>query len=168
MLKIRRAVPADCGKIARIQVRGWQAAYRGILPDDYLDGLDAGRRLVVWQQFVLDGVGTMLVAEVGAEVVGFCHLIPSRDSDADHAAEIAAIYIDPDHLRRGHGTLLCKAACVSAREQDFRRLTLWVLRDNASGRDFYTKMGLLPDGTTKVEERPGFTLEEVRYSMELR
>jgi ribosomal protein S18 acetylase RimI-like enzyme len=39
-------VPDDAEQVERLRVAGWQAAYRGILPDDYLDRMrvDGGRR----------------------------------------------------------------------------------------------------------------------------
>ena len=44
-LRIREALPADARAIAEIHVRSWQAAYRGQLTDDYLDGLSVDDRL---------------------------------------------------------------------------------------------------------------------------
>ncbi len=43
--RIREAVPKDARAIAEIHVRSWQAAYRGQLTDDYLDGLTVDDRL---------------------------------------------------------------------------------------------------------------------------
>jgi len=36
---LRPAQPADAAAVARVHVRSWQVAYRGLLPDEYLDGL---------------------------------------------------------------------------------------------------------------------------------
>jgi hypothetical protein len=33
----------DADAIAPVHVRSWQAAYRGFMPDEVLDGLDVGR-----------------------------------------------------------------------------------------------------------------------------
>ncbi len=37
---IRAAEPADAAALGRVHVRAWQAAYPGVMPDDFLDGLD--------------------------------------------------------------------------------------------------------------------------------
>jgi hypothetical protein len=41
---VRPARPDDALPVAGVHVRSWQAAYRGLLPDDYLDGLRAEER----------------------------------------------------------------------------------------------------------------------------
>lgn len=41
---LRKATPADALAIATINVRAWQDAYRGLLPDSYLDGLSVPDR----------------------------------------------------------------------------------------------------------------------------
>lgn len=167
MIEIAHATPDDCSHIADIQVRGWRAAYRGIIPDDFLDKLDVEKRIAVWKRFVQEETGTLLVSKLAGVVTGFCHLIPSRDADADGTAEIAAIYVDPDHWRSGHGKPLFRAALELAIAQEFRELTLWVIAENSRGRAFYETMGMAIDGATKTEERPGFRLEEVRYRVAL-
>lgn len=167
MIVIEQAVPEDCPHIADIQVRGWQAAYRGLIPDDFLDKLNAEKRTAVWKLFLHNGTGTLLVSKVAGQVTGFCHLVPSRDADDGGTAEIAAIYVDPDHWRSGHGKRLCTAAIALAARQGFHLLTLWVLTGNSRGRAFYESMGFQPDGATKTKEMPGFLLEEIRYRVGL-
>jgi GNAT superfamily N-acetyltransferase len=168
MIEIGQALSEDCPRIADIQVRGWQAAYRGLIPDDFLDKLNVEKRIAVWKLFLHNGTGTMLVSKLAGQVTGFCHLIPSRDADGgDVTAEIAAIYVDPDHWRSGYGRQLCSKTFTLATQQGFRSLTLWVLTKNSAGRAFYEAMGMLPDGATKREERPGFTLDETRYRIDL-
>ena len=41
MVTVRLATAADVPAMGRLHVRAWQAAYRGHVPDDYLDGLRA-------------------------------------------------------------------------------------------------------------------------------
>jgi hypothetical protein len=36
---LRPAEPSDASAVARVHVRSWQAGYRNLLPDQYLDGL---------------------------------------------------------------------------------------------------------------------------------
>lgn len=167
MIEIERAFPADGRRIAEIQVAGWQAGYRGIVPEGFLDALNVESRVPVWERFIRTGVGVMLVARSDSGLLGFCHLIPSRDAGAVATAEIAAIYVDPPHWREGCGKALVEAALATAAGQGNRSLTLWVLAGNSPGRRFYEAMGMREDGGEKVESRPGFDLHEVRYRIAL-
>ena len=40
---LRPAEPGDASAVALVHVRSWQAGYRNLLPDEYLDGLRAER-----------------------------------------------------------------------------------------------------------------------------
>ena len=40
MITTRLAAIDDANAIARVQAEGWRSAYRGIVPDDYLDSID--------------------------------------------------------------------------------------------------------------------------------
>ena len=55
MIEVGKACLADGKRIADIQVAGWQAGYRGILPDSYLDRLNPEARVPVWGAPVLPG-----------------------------------------------------------------------------------------------------------------
>ena len=100
---VRTATAADAASIAQIHVETWRVAYRGQIPDAVLNGLDVGRRTFFWQERLSQGSGAVFVAEDGDSITGFCDLVPSRDKDADArtVAEIVAIYILPQHWRKG-------------------------------------------------------------------
>jgi hypothetical protein len=81
---IRRAHAADAHAIAEIVVRGWQTAYRGILPDDFLAGLSVGAREIAWRMRLEsddDGRDAIWVAEVAGAEIGFVSCGPPRDED---------------------------------------------------------------------------------------
>jgi hypothetical protein len=48
-VQIRRADVADARRIAEVHVRSWQVGYRGILPQDLLNGLDPQQRVPRWE-----------------------------------------------------------------------------------------------------------------------
>jgi GNAT superfamily N-acetyltransferase len=50
MVTVRLATAADAPAMGRLVVRAWQAAYRGHMPDDYLDGLRAQDRAAGWER----------------------------------------------------------------------------------------------------------------------
>lgn len=168
---IRLATPEDARRIAEIQVAAWQAAYGGMMPGEYLEGLRVEPREEVWRGACgLEGAPLwvrMLEAEAELDVAGFCHVVPSRDEDGQGAAEVTSIYLRPDHWRRGLGRELLAAALAFAAEQGFARVTLWVLVENLAARQFYEALGFRPDGRLKQEKGPGFCFNEMRYGWEV-
>jgi len=46
---LRQATDADAAAIAWLHVASWQIAYRGLLPDAFLDGLNQADQISVWQ-----------------------------------------------------------------------------------------------------------------------
>ena len=49
---LRLANPSDAHGLAEMHVATWQVAYRGLLPDDFLDGLTVAARAERWQQIL--------------------------------------------------------------------------------------------------------------------
>jgi ribosomal protein S18 acetylase RimI-like enzyme len=170
---IRLGVQADGDAIATIHVRAWQSAYRGLIPDEFLDGLSVERRLEWWRPALADqaagrGSQRIWVAKRSRRAVGFVSTGPSRDEEAAPATgEVYAIYVDPDLTGRGIGGTLLTRAVDDLRERDYAAATLWVLGTNARTRRFYEATGWREDGATKTDVLPGFELPEVRYRIEL-
>jgi ribosomal protein S18 acetylase RimI-like enzyme len=165
---IRIAVLADVPDIARLHVKTWQIAYRGYMPDAYLDALEPAKRAVLWSDAILSPDTVVLVAAAGTSIVGFCSLLPARDDDAKpDTGEIAAIYVDPPSWRSGVGRSLVEGGVEAARQRKFAELTLWVLNDNVSARRFYEACGFEIDGSAKTEQRLGFSSHEIRYRRSL-
>ena len=103
---LRRAEPGDEDAVARVHVRSWQVAYRGLLPDDYLDRLapaDRAARYTFAEAGPRSPRTTVAVGEDG--ICGFATTGPSRDDDKSGAGELYAIYVHPDWWNRGVGRL---------------------------------------------------------------
>jgi GNAT superfamily N-acetyltransferase len=170
---VRAATVADAAGLSSVHVRSWQAAYRGLLPQDYLDGLDQtfvgterwqGRlRATDWSK------AGVVVAVPGRELVGFARFGPSRDDDDDSAivGEIISIYVIPEAWGRGLGKRLMATALAGLTTAGYGQATLWVLDTNARAMQFYERGGWTPDGATKRSDRWGFPLQEVRYRRQL-
>lgn len=166
-MKTRRAVGADARAIAEVHVRSWQGAYRGLMPDDLLEGLSPAERESMWSEVLSGDADAVFAAERDGRLVGFCAVAqPSRDEDApDGTAEIGAIYIDPDMWRTGAGSALMKAALGHLRAGQWSEVTLWVLEENQSALHFYARFGFVTDGTRKVYERSGTTGIRLRRAL---
>lgn len=161
---IRPATPADAAQIAAVHIASWREAYDGVVPEDFLAGLDAADRAEVWRQTLerVDRGQSVWVAEDEGRVVGFAHLGPSRDEDAERSTmEIYSIYLEPHAWGRGIARELMRT--VLAAVPVGATVTLWALDTNDRARHFYRRNGFAPDGVEKMEEFGGEHLREIRY-----
>lgn len=159
----------DADALATVHVRGWQAAYRGLMPQEHLDALDPVARVPGWRQWIL-GADGMLVLEDAGRPIGFINVMPSRDSDTEplRVGEVTAFYLLPEFWGRGGGRLLMQAGLRHLEEAAFREAILWVLATNTRARRFYAAAGWQADGAAKTDDSLGFPLAEVRYRRALR
>lgn len=160
---IRLAGPDDAGPLAGVQVETWRHAYRGILADDYLDAMDPSGRDRWWRRRIEQGA-TVLVAEAGDGLAGFCWVGPSGD---EGWGEVYAIYVHPERWGKGHGRRLIRAGESSLRRSGFSRALLWVLEENRRARDFYERQGWRMGKPFRIEEIGGTQVAEVRYEIGL-
>jgi GNAT superfamily N-acetyltransferase len=168
-IRVRRAEPDDAEAIGQIRIRGWQFAYRGLLPDHVLDALSDDERLAARRDRLRSpSVGSdAWIAELDGRVVGFALCGPSRDQGVEpRTGELLAIYVEPDVVGRGVGRGLIEQAERGMWAAGYRRAMLWVLRDNARARRFYEHAGWRADGRAQEEELDGACLREVRYVRE--
>ncbi len=136
-VQVRLARVEDALSIATVHVRSWQAAYRGLVPQDFLDGLDPARRCLTWERVLTSHAEreTTLVAEEASEVVGFAHVCPSRDDQAPNTVgELTSIYLLAEAWSRGFGRDLMASAVSAMREAGLTLGTLWVRSRAGCGR----------------------------------
>ncbi len=147
---IRLATLDDVEALAVLHVRAWQSAYRGLLPDDLLDGIS----LEEWTRRRRRGMEqpasplTRTWVRVGARgLIGFSIAGPCRDADlpVGVTGEVYAMYLEPSAVGLGHGRALMEHSLRVLEEQGFREVALWVLEQNARARRFYELAGFRLD-----------------------
>lgn len=160
---------ADARSIASVHVHTWQAAYRGIVPDPYLESLSVENRETAWREMVTRGASEIWVAEAEGSVAGFVSFGPSRGPGAlPSTGELEAIYVLPASWGTGVGAALWRVAQRRLTERHFTSVTLWVLKDNLRAIRFYSAAGFLAQPSTEKEfSRGGKALREIRYVREL-
>lgn len=165
---IRAAVEGDVEAIGTVQVRAWQAAYRGAMPDEYLNGLDPLERAGMWRDLLRgsDGTRRLVVAEVGGAVVGFAAFGPARDDPAD--GELYAINVDPTWWAQGHGHRLLREATTWLGRAGYAEAVLFVVTSNDRARRLYTADGWVVDGPEEILDALGAEVPEIRYRRSLR
>jgi hypothetical protein len=77
---VREAEAGDAAAIAALQVRSWRTAYRGIVPDAFLDGLAEDAWLERWTDG-LAGARRMASIDWSQPPLGADRHVPSRFAD---------------------------------------------------------------------------------------
>ncbi len=140
MATVRPAQLADAAAAGRVGVAAWQAAYRGLMPDAYLDALDERPRAERFQAALAAGGGdgrvlvgrdwgTALVAEDSSrDIVGFVTFGDLRDGseDVSPTGEIWALNILPAAWRRGVARALLRRALMDLTQAGHAAAALWV------------------------------------------
>lgn len=143
-IRIRQANPEDSGAIARVHVDTWRTTYAGILPAEFLAGLEYANSEAVWSAAMAaesPGAGLLVAETAAGEVVGFASCAPEREGDPVYRGEIFAIYVLQEHQRHGAGRRLFCATARRLHEAGFDAFLLWVLKDNVPARRFYESLG---------------------------
>jgi ribosomal protein S18 acetylase RimI-like enzyme len=163
-IEIRQATPDDAVALARLHVDAWRSAYRGLVPDAFLEGLDYGRRAQRFRDALVANTEETYLAEQSGEVLGILTVGACRDADVDHetTGEIWGIYLAPQHWRKGIGRTLCQYGERLLSLRGYLAATLWVLAGNDRARRFYEAMGFSADGASRMHDF-GAVLEAVRY-----
>lgn len=166
--QVRVAQPEDAGSIAAVHVASWRAAYKGMLPETFLENLSLGEKETLAQASIQQpesNAHRLLVLDRGGQILGFAALGPEGSAASGKVAEIFAIYLHPSVWGQGLGRLLLNRGLETLRQAGFTRATLWVLERNERARAFYDAGGWIPDGKTRTQWHGGIAMRELRYCL---
>jgi GNAT superfamily N-acetyltransferase len=164
-LTIRRGVIEDATEASRLHTATWRSSYRGLVPDALLDGLEPTRWEAGWRRGFesMDPTRVVHVAEIAGRIVGFAGGGRARaNAPPGYAGEVYAIYVHPEHQRKGIGRILLKAAATGLVERGLVPIVIWTLFDNPRSRGFYESLGGVV-AAEKQEPFDGYLLHEVAY-----
>ena len=148
-VRYRLAHVADAASIATLHAVSWRRAYRGMLPDAFLDKDVFAERAVFWQERFGnpdDNIVTLtILAELNGELVGFGHSIAGEDEK--YGTLLDNLHVLPKAQRLGIGTRLMAETAAWLEESGNRpSMYLWVLENNLPARRFYEALGGQPAG----------------------
>lgn len=169
-ITVRPAEIKDVPRLAETYVKTWQCAYKGQIPDTYLDSLKIAERTDKWNKIISkQEIGTeTFVAEIDHEIVGFCFVGYNRDDDTNKdTGELWSMYVDKHKMNAGIGTALMKKSLEFFKDNDYKKATLWVLDTNKNSREWYKHRGWYEDGKTKIQKIGNIGVKEVRYTIDL-
>lgn len=160
-MEIRYILPGDSRTaVSRVYEKSWKYAYRGIIPQDYLDSIPEGRWAANLDR---PGLHTLLCVD-GGEIVGTSSFCRSRWEQYDGWGEVVSIYLLPAYMGKGLGKLLMERTVSELRELGYRNIFLWVLEENIRARTFYERLGFRQTDDILTDSIGGRTLHEIRYA----
>lgn len=167
-LQVRSARVDDALDVARVHVRSWQVAYKGLLPDEYLDSLRADERAKRYDFGATDPLAPhTIVADDGRSIIGFATIGMSPDVSSRDVGELMALYVDPDSWRTGVGRALIARARDELRRRGFETAVLWVLDGNERAQRFYENDGWMLSGDRRKQHVWGIDVDEIGYRRRL-
>lgn len=171
--EIRRADPDDARAIAELHVRSFSSAYEHLPLTRRSAETGLEDRMDFWKSRLdRTGVATLVAVEEG-EVIGFVHLGPSPDPDADESTgHIFSVHVEPSLTGSGVGGRLVEEAVRSLLRDGYGSVTLWAVGENQRAQRFYSRHGWRADGVSRVEKlavggEDGDEVEVVRYRRDL-
>lgn len=159
-MKVRYIIPADDRMmISKVYEESWKSAYKGIIPQDYLDSIPEGR----WAPNLDNQSWNTLVCIDNGKIIGTSSFCKSRFEQFQGWGEIISIYLLPDYIGKGYGKILMEAALLELKKQGYKNIFLWVLEENIKARNFYEHYGFLQTDDILENTIGGKDLREVRY-----
>lgn len=169
---VRRAKASDAAAITALQVRSWQAAYRGIVPDAFLDNLAEDAWLERWSNQLATappaGVHQLVSTDAWEgppRAVAACG--PAIVPTAALTGQLYVLYADPGYWGCGHGAALLQRVHELLAADRHSGALLWVAAANTRSIEFYERHGWTKDGHTQLEEVAGAIFDEVRMVRQL-
>jgi ribosomal protein S18 acetylase RimI-like enzyme len=162
-VKIRKATLEDVRTISNIYALSWKSAYKGIVPQKYLDELESNFWVSSFQNWINNNILTAQLIYEDKLPVGCVAYGKARDVKFANWGEIVSIYLLPDHFRKGYGQKLLRTALADMKVNGYENYYLWVLKENISARGFYESNGFICNNYECTCEIMQKKLVDVRY-----
>lgn len=162
-VKIRDVGTSEADAIADLHTVSWKSAYRGLLPEEYLENSMQGERRRHWAQKMpaLTNKEFVLAAEQDGKLVGFVAVLDKPEAGFD--ALLDNLHVRPDLKGFGIGGKLLNAVADRLLKTNRKSFYLFVLKGNTSAENFYLAKGGKRLDTVK-NELGGMVVEATRFA----
>ena len=150
-------------EISNVYEQSWKSAYKGMIPQDYLDSIPSGR----WAAKVDNPSWHSLVCVEDGKIVGTSSFCESRFDTFPGYGEVISIYLLPEYVGRGYGRQLMEKALAELKQMGYKKVMLWVLEENSIARDFYERMGFQLASEVRDDSIGGKSIREVSYEKDM-
>ena len=162
-MDIRKGRVEDIEVISSILARSWKVAFKGSVPQEYLDELKEDFWVEFFQKGIAEGQITVQLVYENQLPVGCISYGKSRDPKLADWAEIITLYLLPEFFGKKYGKALLDVALTEMKEQGYENVYLWALDENERARKFYEGQGFLWNGDKNIVGIMGKALVNLRY-----
>lgn len=166
-LQIAMALPSDALAMSKIHKAAWQAAYRGLLPEDYLSAIADDRWVGSFEKVLNENTTQAWLLKVKGQTVACAFAGPSRYGGYEGSLELISIYCLPEYWGTGMGSRLFQCVLDYATKNQYIQIGLWVLEGNERAIAFYERLGFQADGATMPMTIGGKPVLERRYLLDV-
>lgn len=145
--------------ISKIYAESWKYAYRGMIPQDYLDSISEGQ----WVSYLSNPDRKTLLCLENDIMIGTSSFSNSRSEQFEGWGEIISIYLLPEYIGKGYGKQLIEFAVLELKKLGYDNIFLWVLEENSKARRFYEKAGFISTDDYINARVGGKEVKEIRY-----
>jgi GNAT superfamily N-acetyltransferase len=170
MEMLRQAWADDAEAIEEVRVAAWKVAYTNFMPAEFLSRLHPSHHVDSLREKLSFQTASyrVFVAQQGERVVGFFTLGQPRYEATADVLELWALYVSPEHWRKGIGGRLLEKTVHVASSMGCKRLELWCLQGNQPAQLAYEKAGFRLSGAERTSSKlTGLPLHEVHYTKRL-
>lgn len=127
---------------AYVHYKSWHETYTNLVDSAYMNSVTLEKCVKMahkWRE-------NILIAKDGEKVIGFVGYGSSRDAALSDLGEVYALYV----LEEYHGLKVGYALMNAALQKltDYKKIAVWVLKDNHKAIRFYARYGFRADGTS--------------------
>ena len=139
---IRKKERKDCADVAHVVTVAWNETYKGIVPDDFLEGLylnEEQRTINSYNKFD-ENDNHQYVLEVDGKVIGFVNVGSTDEKEYDNCGELHAIYIINGYKGNGFSKELINIGIEELKKMGYNKMIIGCLEGNPSN-EFYKHIG---------------------------
>lgn len=162
---VRKARLSDTPEIASIHIKSWKSAFEGLMPEGYINSYRLEDRNTEWLNVLESGSESVIIAENTSRLVGF--LSYSESEKSQDTLAVSKLYLCPSIYGKGVGYLLMKQLESNAKSAGIKLINLYVLDNNQTAINFYSKLGFEFGDGCESEEFEGETIIDVLMEKQL-
>lgn len=159
--RIRLATSDDIKQIAKLYIKSWRKTYKGLLRQEYLDGLTEEVVCRRWNEYIglpRHGIFVAVSDDEGvSELLGFGAFKPYHR--LDNCIYIESLHVDKSRRKQGIGTALIKQIYDMGKGENYGQMAVCLVKGNDTARNLYVGLGAV-HYKDKVDDFTG----EISYS----